>query len=78
MSQMVERVRVAIASSARDCGVSCSGWEPVARAAIAAMREPTASMNAEGDAKMDHPLDYDACDVWEAMVDAALAEKVSK
>lgn len=34
------RVKAAIVASARDCGVSFSGAETVAKAAMAAMREP--------------------------------------
>jgi len=40
MNDMLRRVKEAIRSSARECGVSFSGTEYVARAAIAAMREP--------------------------------------
>lgn len=79
MSEMVERVARAIAET-RAYGV---GWEErLARAAIAAMREPTEAMQvAEGidtlgcKARLGEYLDdWDAAGVWQAMIDAALAE----
>lgn len=60
-------------------------WEGDARAAIAAMREPTNSMWFVGDEKFNHladephPHEVSGCvPVWQAMLDAALAEKEGK
>lgn len=89
---MIERVKAAIAG-AQDAGSREGDYlrvydgtmdlSAMARAAIAAMREPTAAMIAEG-----HALDPLACDVSEdavayvygrifkAMIDAAVAPEV--
>lgn len=74
---MIERVAEAIADAHKLHG---RNFNSMARAAIEAMREPT-----------EHMLDYGAChedqdhdifdeghisrEVWQAMIDAALAEK---
>lgn len=47
-------------------------WETTARAAIAAMREPTEGMVNIGQNKCDDYLDAAEC--WAAMIDAALSE----
>lgn len=74
MSEMVERVAIAI------CGIGREEWgEPEferyqyiylsrARKAIAAMREPTDAMYWAGEDK----LDVNAKGVWQAMIDEAL------
>lgn len=70
---MIERVASAIARSARAVGGGyVSGdefpWEDAARAAIAAMREPTEAMVAEA-RRNNHPRDEET---WRTMIDAAL------
>ena len=49
-----------------------SAWEPIARAAIAAMREPTLGMTDAGYMASDEHHTMAAA--WQAMIDAALAE----
>jgi hypothetical protein len=79
MSEIVERVAAAI----REIRVGdhyClypHEAEEIARAAIDAMREPTAEMISAGrEEYSEYELDYDATkmwtDMWRAMVDAAL------
>jgi len=70
-SEMEERVKDAIVSAARDLGVWFSGAEYVARAAIAAMREPTQEMIHAGFNTGVHDEEV----IWNAMIDAARAEK---
>ena len=78
MSEMLKRVTEAILDSSED--ISMYDAEQAARAAIAAMREPTPEMtSAEGVREHVH-WDY-SCHVcggaqehWYAMIDAALEE----
>jgi len=65
---MIERVKIAIAQSARGHGVSFTGVKEVARAAIAAMREPTQEMIDAG----CEAEEYGCTQVWRYMIDAAL------
>jgi hypothetical protein len=85
MSEMVERVALAIQQADNEpCpdgvlrNADVSDWgEYVARAAIAAMREPDKAMidaGAKQMAKMDDTTPDDGSDIWQAMLDAALAE----
>jgi len=78
MTEMVERVAIAIACE--ELGLVPSDWEKcwptaknkyreVARAAIAAMREPTAAMiKADGNGELDSWIKED----WQDMIDEAL------
>lgn len=63
MSEMVGRVARVLQERLGGSG----DYEGTARAAIAAMREPTEAM-------LDADGGVDAIDCWHAMVDAALAE----
>jgi len=74
--EMVQRVKEAIRSSARDCGVSFSGTEGVARAAIKAMRNPTPKMiDAAWNASYNRKVGANVMTThWQAMIDAALKE----
>jgi hypothetical protein len=80
---MIERVARAICKSRTCEGVSCCQWpanagrlecpvtkggyDDAARAAIAAMREPTEDMEINSRGWFD-------LDVWQAMIDAALSQ----
>jgi hypothetical protein len=79
MSEMVERVALAIAETVAGPGAQPKGnWLVAARAAIAAMREPTSRMGIVGQNRVNACTDYDGPDsdaavrTWEAMIDAAL------
>lgn len=86
---MIERVAAAIKKMADYDGDSAFGgspevsnWSAVARAAIEAMREPTAPMYIAGSeanhTTMDNDGDGDGGGMvaaWRAMIDAALEEK---
>jgi hypothetical protein len=66
MSEMIERVAMAIAQ--------CDDLHDCARAAIAAMREPTAAMCEAADVvECNQP----EC-IWQAMIDAALGKEKEK
>ena len=67
---MVQRVARAIRARMLEGPVRYE-YEELARAAIAAMREPTATMSASG----ERILNESALPVWQAMIDAALAEE---
>ena len=94
MSGMVERVRAAIENAAeysddwipgtdvRDHNIT--NWDDMARAAIAAMREPTEEMWQIGDAHIRESGSMgdegweptlDSTGAWQAMIDAALEGK---
>ena len=86
MNEMVERVARAIvreqaaqrgSGATEDCCLD-PGELDVARAAIAAMREPTAGMNQDGIDAYNLAIETsprDAMpDAWHAMIDAALEE----
>lgn len=68
MSEMVERVAQAIMNVPVEEKIS--DYYAQARAAIAAMREPTDAMTREGNKYTDWADGADAA--WEAMVDEAL------
>ncbi|CAM5769829.1 hypothetical protein [Bosea minatitlanensis] len=77
---MIERVARALA--AMEYGEDVDDvWEthiPHARAAIAAMREPTGGMGEAAERwadKSSYYLEMDPADVWRAMIDVALEEK---
>jgi hypothetical protein len=87
---MIERVALAISASvpndtfAKDVGMS--ELSAMARAAIAAMREPTEAMISAGDQRLsdcwslEHGEGFDEdppMPVWQAMIDAALAPAAS-
>jgi hypothetical protein len=75
LNKMIDRVASAI--SALDTNIVANDYEAMARAVIAAMREPTEAMI---DAAPDEAVGWSeiarrhAADYWRAMVDAALAE----
>ena len=78
---MIERVAKCIYA---DCGLSLNECRGLARAAIAAMREPTEEMVAVGydnfmwgpcGSTSDDLPDANPNDVWIDMIDAALEEK---
>lgn len=73
MSEMVERVALAI-SGGDDAGNILEIHRYRARAAIAAMREPTDRMKRYGAMTMpDHsPIADDAGECWQNMIDEAL------
>jgi hypothetical protein len=64
--EMIDRVGGAIQDAIRTRG----SYEHLARAAIAAMREPTEAMLAEGPGEP-----YMDAHVWARMIDAALGQK---
>lgn len=75
---MVERVARAIGKTYSRQAQTFDGWLPHARAAIAAMREPTEGMiKAARDPRTANgsPVSKGVHDTWQAMIDAALAEK---
>lgn len=82
MTDMIEKVARALHQDGVD-NPDWKAWVPQARAAIAAMREPTDEMKSAGDSMMPHFADtagtfvtgYDvAGEVWTAMADAALGK----
>lgn len=77
MNELISRVKGAIMSSVRDRGVAFSDGEGVARAAIAAMREPTPEMVDAMENLMRGVIDLreSAMAVWRAGCDASLDEK---
>jgi hypothetical protein len=91
MSEMVERVARAMAgesgcvvSQQFDAGTGrlvdtkeeWKNWIPFARAALAAMREPTEKMTIAGSLRSDYSgTAEDAGNQWRVMIDAALEEK---
>lgn len=74
MSEMVERVARAIYAHDFMLPVGWEGSQIIARAAIAAMREPLPEM-AEAGRQHINCGNGDAEPVWEAMIDEALREK---
>jgi hypothetical protein len=75
MSEMVERVALAIAETVAGPGAQPRGnWLVAARAAIAAMREPTQPM-IFGSLK-DKADWQNHVQTWRSMIDAALSEDV--
>ena len=89
MSEMIERVAKAIWEAKGSSQDVEAAFHEMARAAIAAMREPTKHMLAKGETAVDNNIDstsdtegsYDiinrmgaAAGSWRAMIDAALAE----
>lgn len=84
MTDMIERVARVIHVQLEPWdafGVDRVMWIKVARAAIAAMREPTDEMNDAGADKCDGGCAEESCQfgfmgkIWHAMIDAALEEK---
>jgi hypothetical protein len=75
MSEMIKRIARAITDSTRDYGISIGWEERLARAAIAAMRDPTPDMVNVGVSVVNFLRAEDAKLVWQVMIDAALAEK---
>lgn len=90
MSTMIERVARAIGGEENGApgdepGERWRNWEPAARAAIAAMREPTDAQTHAGREATRDPsgnmreyagiTERDARDCYRAMIDAALEEK---
>lgn len=88
MSEMVERIKAALERKRHELkhspgddepDVLCYG-EEYARAAITAMREPTEEMidagvdDYPGEGLLAHGPVFARC-IWEAMIDAALAEE---
>lgn len=74
-ASMVERVAAAIWPHAEWNG-DYQEAVAAARAAIAAMREPTEGMSLAGDKRRySGATNYDAADVYHAMIDAALGEQ---
>ena len=67
MTEMVERVARALAEKEGFCWENCAQcvWIDDARAAIAAMREPTEAM-------LGPPWNYGRLEIWQAMIDEAL------
>lgn len=80
MSEMVERVAGAIYDAAGDCDqeMNLAAARALARAAIAAMREPTEAMKAAGGFAYMERGGMNARDgsddIWRAMIDAALKQ----
>lgn len=79
MTQLVEQVAKAQQSYMRDNGCDCLFLEDInymrgiARAAIKAMREPTAAMKQEGFQYTGDPCwPEDVGNTWRAMIDEAL------
>jgi hypothetical protein len=73
MSEMMERVALAIAETVAGPGAQPKGnWLVAARAAIAAMREPTQPMRGVGELADVDGLRFEL--VWQAMIDAALKD----
>lgn len=79
-SEMVERVEKALRDAENPHEAMWNDFEAMARAAIAAMREPTEKMVGAGtDEASNHDmLQTDAIpEVYRAMIDAALDEKAN-
>jgi hypothetical protein len=86
MNEMIERVARAISSHVPGCAGATCVFTPItecvcgriARAAIAAMREPAAAMAEAGKlaayAEGAHDCEVAMSDVWRAMIDAALED----
>ena len=73
MSEMVERVGSVIREQSL---IDASGWYELARAAIAAMREPTIEMiEAVKGTQIFSIENKNISAAWKAMIDSALAEK---
>jgi hypothetical protein len=72
MSEMVERVTMAIAKASGEKPVFAYRFEEMARAAIEAMREPTPEM---WDACEKARADFETGIGWPVMIDAALAKE---
>lgn len=91
MTSMIERVARAIGGEENGAPVDEPGerwrnWEPAARAAIAAMRDPTEGMvraggatevaGFDGEDDRNMPIgEYEAEEAYRAMIDDALEEK---
>jgi len=73
MTDMIERVAKAI----NDAMIKHGDYKPdeLARAAIAAMREPTEEMYQGVCALNKRWQDSNSAEIWQAMIDAALGEK---
>jgi len=67
MRGMIERVAAVLKAQDNNMAASIHHYEAMARAAIAAMREPTDAMMEVGQMWNSHR--------WQAMIDAALEEK---
>ena len=72
MREMIERVATALKAQDNNMAVSFHHYEALARAAIAAMREPTEEMLKARCARGKPHL---LLDDWQAMIDAALEGK---
>jgi hypothetical protein len=72
MSEMVERVAQALADAEYRSYDGDANHYEMARAAIAAMREPTDDMIC---AAKDEDMAWNVGDVWRAMIDEALADE---
>ena len=77
MTDIIERVAMAI----KDCGAYSPDWQGgdedltiMARAAIAAMRDPTIKMIVARLESQLHPTGFAPRVQWQAMIDAALEE----
>ena len=70
MSKMVEHVADAVEAALPDKGYAPDA-EKIARAAIAAMREPTFEMRKAGNISITDKS-YSIAAAWQAMIDAAL------
>jgi hypothetical protein len=83
MTEMVERVALALGKRGIQDGGPARAvvdWTPYARAALAAMREPTQRMKSAAVIDADNHWDFGAHEAracWQAMIDAALTEPVS-
>ena len=72
MTDMIERVAKCIYA---DCGLSLNECRGLARAAIAAMREPTDRMVHVGTMNNLRQDGFFMGGIWKNMIDAALEEK---
>lgn len=85
MSEMIERIKLALRANARtgdDGGIYIDLWmdgDDIAKSVIAAMREPTEAMLAAGEKCDEGRYFTEGCAEpdkhWRAMIDAALAQK---
>ena len=76
MSDLVERVARAICEAdpeGRLFDVCRADFEAMARAAIAAMRNPTDAMRRAADPTLPHPS-LEALRVWRTMIEAAITD----
>jgi hypothetical protein len=71
---MIERVARAVAKCQNGEDDDWEYYKNEARAALAAMREPTEEMMLAGE-RANEPLDSPAYTTWRAMIDAALGGK---